>query len=379
MIKYWLKNRFLFSLISALFLGTVSLFAFAKPNFTAHSENILLTSVYDKTNIDYDIPAATKDQLTEIVNLEYVDGAFGYYFTDSSLKISGKSKKTKILFGDMLDSLEFSMYNDSRLISKLDGLSNPLYADYKFAKDNNIQLGNEIEFNGITFQVGRIYETNTYYGSAVFIPLVGEQKTLIESTSRSYSGAYLKVNDSTKADAYLRNYKPLGRLKNRAEFNTDEEYQIHYNSWGKANYYNEITSFESKRESVILKTEVSFYLGVVISTILMIGLYVGLSFRNCEKVYFSKRKDKKEVRLYYFLSSIADFVLICLTMIASVFIAKSLVVEFLPTAYMTPMLMSTVIGALIVFVSDILYTNIYFKKIVMKSDEISNNKNKQGL
>ena len=28
------------------------------------------------------------------------------------------------------------MYNDSRLISKLDGLSNPLYADYKFGKDN---------------------------------------------------------------------------------------------------------------------------------------------------------------------------------------------------------------------------------------------------
>lgn len=369
MIKYWLKNRFLFSLISVLALGTVSLFAFAKPNFTAHSENILLTSVYDKTNIDYDIPAPTKDQLTEIENLDYVDGAFGYYFTDSSLKISGKSKKTKVLFSDMLDSLEFSMYNYSRLISKLDGLSNPLYADYKFVKDNNIQLGNEVEFNGIKFQVGRIYETNTYYGSAVFVPLIGEQKTLIESVSRSYSGAYLKVNDLTKADAYLRNYKPLGRLKTRAEFNTDEEYQIHYNSWSKANYYNEITSFESKRESVNLKTEVNFYLGVAISTILMIGLYVGLSFRNCEKVYFSKRKDKKEVKLYYLLSSFVDFVLICLTMMASVFIAKSFVVEFLPTAYMTPMLISTVIGALIVFVLDILYANIYFRKIVMKSDK----------
>ena len=168
----------------------------------------------------------------------------------------------------MLDSLEFTMYNDCRLISKLDGLSNPLYADYKFTKDNNVELGDEIEFNGIKFQVGRIYETNTYYGSAVFVPLIGEQKVLIESVSKSYSGAYLKVNDISKSDAYLRNYKPMGRLKTRADFNTDEEYQIHYNSWNNANYYNEITSFNTKRESVNLKTEVNFYIAVVISSLL---------------------------------------------------------------------------------------------------------------
>ena len=105
MIKYWLKNRSIFSLILAFVLSAISLIAFAEPNFTAHSENILLTSVYDKTDIDFDIPAPTKDQLIEIKNLDYVDDVFGYYFTDSSLKIGGKSKKTKVLFSDMLDSL----------------------------------------------------------------------------------------------------------------------------------------------------------------------------------------------------------------------------------------------------------------------------------
>lgn len=367
MIKYWLKKRSIFSIILALALGAISLFAFSKPNFTAHSENILLTSVYDKTDINFDIPAPTKEQLIEIKNLEYVDDVFGYYFTDSSLRIGGKSKKTKVLFSDMLDSLEFTMYNDSRLISKLDGLSNPLYADYKFAKDNNVVLGDEIEFNGIKFQVGRIYETNTYYGSAVFVPLIGEQKVLIESVSKSYSGAYLKVNDTSKSDAYLKNYKPMGRLKTRADFNTDEEYQIHYNSWNNASYYNEITSFNTKRESINLKTEPNFYIAVVISSLLMIGLYVGLSFRNCEKIYFNKKKDKKEVKSYYLVAAVADFVLICASMAASVLIAKTLVVEYLPSNYSVPMLVSTIVGALIVLLFDFIYGELYFKKIVMSS------------
>ena len=367
MIKYWLKNRSIFSLILAFVLSVISLFAFAKPNFTAHSENILLTSVYDKTDIDFDIPAPTKDQLIEIKNLDYVDDVFGYYFTDSSLKIGGKSKKTKVLFSDMLDSLKFTMYNDSRLISKLDGLSNPLYADYKFAKDNNVKLGDEIEFNGIKFQVGKIYETNTYYGSAVFVPLIGEQKVLIESVSKSYSGAYLKVNDISKSDAYLRNYKPMGRLKTRDDFNTDEEYQIHYNSWNNANYYNEITSFNTKRESVNLKTEVNFYIAVVISSLLMIGLYVSLSFRNCEKIYFSKKKDKEEVKSYYLVAAVADFLLIGVSMAVSVLIAKTLVVEYLPSNYLVPMLVSTIVGAVIVLLFDFIYGKLYFKKIVMSS------------
>ena len=94
--------------------------------------------------------------------------------------------------------------------------------------------------------------------------MIGEQKVVIESVSKSYSGAYLKVNDISKSDAYLRNYKPMGRLKTRDDFNTDEEYQIHYNSWNNASYYNEITSFNAKRESVNLKTEVNFYIAVLI-------------------------------------------------------------------------------------------------------------------
>ncbi|MDY6141755.1 MAG: hypothetical protein SPI52_03435, partial [Bacilli bacterium] len=164
-----------------------------------------------------------------------------------------------------------------------------------------------------------------------------------------------------------------GRLKTRADFNTDEEYQIHYNSWNNANYYNEITSFNTKRESVNLKTEVNFYIAVVISSLLMVGLYVGLSFRNCEKIYFSKKKDKEQVKSYYLVAAVADFLLIGASMAVSVLIAKRLVVEYLPSNYSVPMLVSTIVGAVIVFLFDFIYGKVYFNKIVMSSKKTATN------
>ena len=89
-----------------------------------------------------------------------------------------KNIKTKIILSDMLDAIDFTMYNDERLIKEDNGFENPIYIDYAFAKDNNISIGDHITLFNISFQVGRIYETNTYIGSSVFVPLVGDQKNI---------------------------------------------------------------------------------------------------------------------------------------------------------------------------------------------------------
>ena len=134
MAKYWLKNRAIYSLVLAVLIGILSMMLFVQPNVETHSENLLLTSVYENSDIDYDIPSPTKAQLEEIEALDFVDDTFGYYFTDGSLKVGSKSVKTKIIFGDDLDSLGMTMYNESRLIyTSQDGLyDNPLYVDYDF-------------------------------------------------------------------------------------------------------------------------------------------------------------------------------------------------------------------------------------------------------
>ncbi|MGN1227602.1 MAG: hypothetical protein ACI4TX_03070 [Christensenellales bacterium] len=363
MLKYWLRNRFIFSLLTILVLGLISIFVFYVPYLANESENLIMSSVYEKSKIDFDIPSPTKTQLSEIKNLDFIDDVFGYYYTESLVNIGNKTKKTKILFSDMMDSIEFTMYNQSRLIFSKEGLQNPIYIDYEFSKVNNVHLGDEIVFNNIKFQVGRIYETNTYYISALFAPLVGEQKELIESISKSYSGAYLKCNDILLADSFLKTYKPEGRLKDRSEFATDDEYQFHYNSWNNASYYNEITSFASKLDAIVEKTSVHYLFGYGIALVVMVALFILLSLRKCEKNYFSKKKCKQDVFSYYGISLVADsWVLFIVTTICSL-IATLLVNNYLSPVIVTEMLIVGIICSVMIFVFEGLYSLSFQKKI----------------
>ena len=367
MAKYWLKNRAVYSLVLAVLIGILSSVLFVQPNVETHSENLLLTSVYENSNIDYDIPSPTKSQLSEIEALDFVDDAFGYYYTDGSLKINSKSVKTKIIFGDDLDSLGMTMYNENRLIfTSQDGLyGNPLYVDYNFYTDNKLSIGDTVYFNNIEFQIGRVYETNSYYGSAIFIPLVGEQKIYIESVTTSYSGAYLKVNDSAKAESYLRDYKPLGRLKDRDAFSTEEEYQTHYNAWETASYYNEVTSFSSKLASANIKTEANYTLGFILSAIVVIIVNVILSMRKNERVYFSKKKDKSGVFSYYITAILVDAILMVVSLLTGVFIVKNSILTFVPSEYFSNIIFAAVIATIGTVIINALYDYVFCKKALL--------------
>ena len=365
MVKYWLKNRAVYSLVVAVLIGIFSMAIFVKPNVETHSENLLLTSVYENSDIDYDIPSPTKAQLAEIEALDFIDDTFGYYFTDGSLKVGSKSVKTKIIFSDDLDSLVMTMYNENRLIytSQDDLYDNPLYVDYDFYTKNELAIGDTVYFNNIEFQIGRVYETNSYYGSAVFIPLVGVQKTYIESVTTSYSGAYLEVNDLIQAEAYLRNYKPLGRLKDKSAFSTEEEYQTHYNAWNNASYYNEVTSFSSKLSSANVKTEANYTLGFIVSAVVMIIANVILSIRKNERVYFSKKKNKSSVCCYYVGTVLIDAILMAASLLTGIFFVKNSIVAFVPEEYFTSIIVGAVIATIGVVIVNALYDLIFCKKI----------------
>lgn len=306
MFSYWIKNRSLITVFTSIILIILICLVIINPNIKTSGENRLATSVYSDSDIDFDIPSPTPEQLTEIAKLDFIDDVFGYYFTETNVTVNNKNIKTKIIFSDCLDSISFTMYNDRRLIesSNMD-YSNPIYIDYEFSQKNNVSLGDNILFNNIEFQVSKIYETNTYYSSAIFASLVGEQKDYILSRSRAYSGAYLKVNDLTKAENYLKSYKPLGRLKDRDLFATEEAYQKHYESWNSANYYNEITNFNDKLQDANVKTGINNVVGYLLITVLFIIINLMLFFRKSEIKYFKSKKDKKTIKNYYIINEIA--------------------------------------------------------------------------
>lgn len=328
MFRYWLAHRAPVSALLSIVMIAVLLFGFVSPYINAEAENRSKLGVYENSDVDFDIPQPTKEQLDEIAALPFVDAVFGYYYTESSVDVNGKSVLTKILFSEHTDVLEHTMYSPARLIEEsAESYSNPVYIDFAYAQKNNIKLGDTIKLSSITFQVARIYETNSYYTSAIFMPLIGEQKELIEGKSTSFSGAFLIVNDTSKAEEYMRTYKPMGRLKDRSLFETEAEYQLHYEQWEKTSYANEITAFAAKQGEGASKSAVSMWVGAAVVLAVMAFFNILMFNSKNEKGYFRAKKTKTGNAKFFTWTAVEELVLMAASAVAGgMMILKS--VEF---------------------------------------------------
>lgn len=323
MFKYWLKNRAWLSLLFIAIIAVLMSAIFMTPQIKTEASNRTKIGIYEDSQISYDIPSPTKDQLEQIAQEDFVDQVFGYYYTETQLTFKGKNIATTILFSDYMSNVGFTMYSDKRCIERSDAiLANPIYIDYAYAKEYGVSLGDQLSYGNITFDVQAIYETNTYYGSAILIPLVGAQKELIESHTKSYSGAYIKTNDDAKAQAYWYTYKPQGRLKQPEDFSTQEAYDYHYAEWNATSYLNEITNFASKEQSVKLDTYPNRIIWSVLFVVLGLAFDVILFFRKGEKRFFKTKEYSKDAKLYYALTCILEVVVGCIVL----FVAPSIIV-----------------------------------------------------
>jgi len=333
MFRYWLKHRAPISALLSVVMMAILIFGFVSPYLNTSAENRNRLGVYENTEIDYDIPQPTKEQLQEISELPFVTATFGYYYTESSVEVNGESVMTKIMFSEDLDNLDFTMYSADRLISYTEKpYDNPVYIDYAFAQENGVSLGDTLILSNIVFQVARIYETNAYYTSAIFMPLVGEQKTLIESKSTSYSGAFLAVSDIAEAESYLNTYKPMGRLKDRSVFNSDAEYQLHYKQWENTSYANEITSFASRQGDISVKDSLPVWAGAAIVVVVMLIFNVLAFNSKMEKGYFIAKRSKSSNGAFFIWTAIIEFIVMVVSALGLGYVTTKAMTYFCPVS-----------------------------------------------
>ena len=131
---------------------------------------------------------------------------------------------------------------------------------------------------------------------------------------------YISANDYNACQAYLtKDYRPLGRLKDRDRFDTDEQYQVHYDAIMGAGYANEITDCHI-RENNIDKEVSPFMIWVCIflSALLIIIFNVIMSKRGDEKGYFTKHciPNGQNVKPYYTKSFICELLCFFITYVA---------------------------------------------------------------
>lgn len=324
MLCYWIRYRFFLTSILCVVMALIMALFFAFPYISQRANNYNSQSVYKSTDVDFNVPEPSFGQVDELVGNHGIDKVFPYFMTKTQISVNGMLRTTTVLLSDRWENVDVTMYNCKRLIEKSDAeYNNPILVDWQFCHDTGANLGDMILFtiDGITteYRIYAIYETNSIYdGGAVLAYISDEQKESIKQKSKNsgYSGMYISARDYSVCRSFLTtDYRPLGRLKSRELFDSEEQYQIHYDAILSYEYANEITDFHI-RENNLEKPEnpIMIWLGASLSAILVMVFNFVMVKRGCEEVYFTKQliPRGKNVRPYYILTFIFEPILFCI-------------------------------------------------------------------
>lgn len=333
-----INNIFALSII-IIALNLINAFIFMSPYINYKSEKYAYSYFYKNFNIDFDIPSPSKNQINELRKLDFIEKVIPYYYANLTLNY-GKNRDSNILFFESLEDIEY-IYNDNRVINKVNKTDNFIYVDYYFIKDSKVKLNDILNtsINGveIEFYINGIYKENLYYNNGAEASI---WKTEYLNRNIAYSGAFIKAKDLSLCRNYLsQEYKALGRLKSRDNFDTEESYNIHFKSIISGNYANEITDFNIKSESDINMIESRYIsnifryaLGIILVFIIIILINNYLLSKN--KDYFYNRlimgEKLKNIKNSYFLLFIISLIVSIFSNIVFIKIVSSNIQYYIP-------------------------------------------------
>lgn len=341
---YWVRHRLLLTIILCITSAMVVGLLFAFPHITQQTSNYNAQSIYKNTNMDFIAPEPSYEQVTELEGQNGVDKVFPFYLTKTQVSVNGVSRTTTVLLSDLFQNVGITMYNEARVIEKAPtAVANPICIDWQFAKDTGAKLGDTVSFaiNNETaeFQVHAIYETNTIYdGGAILAQITAEQAAGIRNNSvnNGYSGMYVSAADYSTCRTYLTtDYRPLGRLKDREAFDSEEQYKIHYDAIMSTGYANEITDFRVRETDADAENNaMMIWIGSVLAAAIAIVFNVVMRKRGCERAYFTKLCIPKgqDVKPYYKTSFVFETIAWIVTFAAVLFGAVYMSDEFIPKA-----------------------------------------------
>lgn len=339
---YWVRHRLFLTVVLCIVAATITGLLFAFPYVNQQANDYNSQSIYKNTDIDFIVPEPSFEQVDELAGEYGIDKVFPYYLTKTQVNVNEKSRTTTVLLSDQMQNIDITMYNAERLIEKADvEYDNPILVDWQFCHDTSANIGDTVSLsiagNVEEYNIYAIYETNSIYdGGAVLVAMSDEQKETINQSSKNngYSGMYISASDYNACQAFLTtDYRPLGRLKNRELFDSEEQYQVHYDAIMSSGYANEITDFRIRENDLSTKgNSLMLLIGAGLVAALMIIFNIVMGKRGCEKNYFTKHCIPKgqEVRPYYSVSFFMEMVLFCI-FYAGVLVAQILFSdEFIP-------------------------------------------------
>lgn len=369
MTGYWIRHRLLYSIILSVVLAVVSVLLFVSPLITQKADDYNSQSLYKNTSIDFIAPEPSYDQIAELPGTNGIDKIFPFFLTKTSVKTGDSSRTTTVLLSDDFDNIDFTMYNSKRLIRKSDSdYENPILVDRQFCKDTSAEIGDTVSFTiggaSVEYKIYAIYETNSVYdGGAVLAKISKDQKNRIKENSQNngYSGCYIAASDYSACQSYLtKDYRPLGRLKNRDQFDSEEQYKIHYDAIMTSGYSNEITDFRIKENNLEKESNgIMIWIGSALTFVVVVICSILLSRRGNEKGYFKNECIPKgrRVKPYYIMTFVFELIVFLVSYSAilvlkikfsSIYISKSVLgyeIAVIPAAFIIAEAVSLILSS----------------------------------
>lgn len=320
MTGYWIRHRLLYSIILSVVLAVVSVLLFVSPFISQKADDYNSQSLYKNSRVDFIAPEPSFDQVAELPGTNGIDKVFPFFLTKTAVKTGESSRTTTVLLSDDFDNTDFTMYNSKRLIRKSDSdYENPILVDWQFCKDTSSDIGDTVSFTvggaSVEYKIYAIYETNSVYdGGAILAKISKDQKNTIKENSQNngYSGCYISASDYSACQSYLtKDYRPLGRLKNRDQFDSEEQYKVHYDAIMSSGYSNEITDFRIKENNLDKENNgIMIWIGSVLTFVVVVICSILLSRRGNEKWYFKNDCIPKgrNVKPYYIMTFVFELI-----------------------------------------------------------------------
>ena len=342
--SYWIRHRLLFTVVFCIALAVIVGLLFGFPYISQQATTYNAQSIYKNTSIDFIAPEPSFAQVVELPGQYGIASVFPYFITDADLGVNGKTKETTVLLSDQFQNLEITMYNSKRLIKKSGTeFEKPILVDWKFCNENAVDIGDTVTFyigdDLQEYKIYAIYETNDAFDGALLAKIDQSQLDAIvnQSDSHGYSAMFISANDYNTCKTYLTTeYRPLGRLRDRSEFSSDQSYQIHYDAIMASDFANEVTDFRIKENSLESKgNSLLIWLGAALSALAIIAFNTLMAKRGQEGSYFTKHciPRGQNVKPYYTISFVAESLLCIGLFFAVIIIRKNTSNEFIANAF----------------------------------------------
>ena len=206
-----------------------------------------------------------------------------------------------------------------------------------------------------------------------------------EEAGIKYSAAYISADDAAACEAYLYSeYKPLSRLKDRSEFDSEDVYNQHLQNFNDADWSKEITNCQENYKVLSVKYE-NVQTGIWTNIIIM-AIIVGLviivfnavlltnsDMKSFMKAFLVKKSGTKEaVKAFYKSGITANAVVFCVAC-ASLYVllatrAHISLLDLQALNCIVPMLTAIIVSAIMIGVSGRYVEKHYKVKVIKKKD-----------